>query len=108
MSLARPLALVAGILVAVTGCAAAPTSQPVTANPATYLRQVHDRLEFGRSYDAAGDETLLDLGQSACRSLRSGVTLIQVRDTIEAGGISPDDTTVILNAATTHLCPEQR
>lgn len=92
----RPLAAL-GLALALAGCAQAP--QP---DPAAYTAQLHRTLA-GTGYVFVGDDQLLELGRTMCSGIDAGLTRPRLAD---SSGLPPEVLQAVLDAATTHLCPE--
>ena len=81
-----------------------PTVTPTpTRDEVAYLNQVHDELPGNFAF--LPDKDLVDLGDTTCRSIDRGVSRPDLAEAAE-DNVGPTVAKILLDAATTHLCPE--
>ncbi len=84
--------------------ALSPSPSPTpTRNDAAYLNQLRDQLPG--NYAFLPDADLISLGVSMCQSIDRGVDRPALARAAE-DNIGPVVTKILLDAATTHICPQ--
>jgi hypothetical protein len=115
------LGLLIAVPVGLTSCSGGsaktpePTIAPSTAAPSAagsqaYLDTVRDESQGAKGLVNASDESLLQLGTTACRDLSAaGGTAATARQALMGSSLHPDaaDADAVLQAAAGNLCPDQ-
>lgn len=99
-------ALILSLLLLV-GCGTVDKNGPVDESKSTtdtaYLNVVKSHI----NEDNISDESLLELGKSACSNAKNGKSFFQTVDKIEASGLTGEDSAYIVGAAFAAYCPEE-
>lgn len=115
----RRLAAIAGLALAVSGCAAeappvpTPSVTPVIVTSSTQPPNPREREAkfnadvIGTELHKGGRDTALDLGYTICAALGRGVSVDHVMELSVDNGFSYADSKTVVDAARNDLCPER-